>query len=137
MIPRILLASAMTLIASGAQAEDTVRSYRLQSPSGQTVQCTIRHRNGVEQREIVMSMGQTYSIDRAPTLASWAASGCLERVAAESRPISAEEQERRFEAIRKGPSYAGPGGLREQLVDLMCSDARNASSKECLGRPAK
>ena len=117
-----------------AQAQDTTRIYRFEQPYGAHVTCIVSQRGSVEDRSVTISNGASSNTSRAPSFQEWEASGCAERIRRESRPISAEEQALRLEAIRKPPVYEGPGGLRERLVDLMCADTRNANSLECLAR---
>ena len=117
-----------------AQAQDTTRVYRFEQPYGGRVTCIVSQRGGVEDRSVTTSYGSSSHISRAPSSQEWEASGCAERIRRESRPISAEEQAMRLDAIRTPPTYEGPGGLRERLVELMCADTRNANSPECLAR---
>ena len=131
-------AAGLLLVAGLAQAQDAVRSYRFKTPLGDEVRCTIYREGGRERQEVLQTFyNGSFVLDRDATQASWAASGCMQHVANQSRPVSAEEQQRRFDEIRRGPRYEGPGGLREQIVDLMCSDPKNAGSEECRRRGAR
>lgn len=124
----------MAFATGAAVAEDFTRTYEFQNVYGVKVRCIVSSRNGAQERQIATIYSSGFEVDRAPTPQAWASSGCAEYVASRSRVVSSEEQQRRFDAARAPLRYHGPGGLREQMVELMCADPKNAASQECAKR---
>ncbi len=122
------------LVAGSAIAEDITRTYEFRNVYGVTVRCIVSSRSGVEERQIATIYSSSFEVDRAPTAQAWNSSGCATYVASRTRVVSPEEQSRRFEAARAPLRYHGPGGIREEIVALMCADSKNASSAECTKR---
>jgi hypothetical protein len=124
-------ALAALLAAGAVQAQDTTTSYTFDSYGVRTI-CTVDTQGAVVRRSITsVYSSDTTLVDRAPTDAHWITSGCEDYIRRQTRPVSSEEYAQRMDGAARPLTYEGAGGLREQVVALMCADRRNADSAEC------
>ena len=131
------IALALGLVAGNAHAQDLTRSYEFDNVGGARVRCIVTQYNGVEERQIATTYSHSFEVDRSPTPQVWATSGCEAYVRGQTRVVSPQEQARRMGMVGKSPGYFGSGGLREQIVELMCADPKNASASECVAQGAR
>lgn len=131
---QLTIALALAVAGGSAHAQDVTRSYEFENAGGARVRCIVSQYSSGEERQIATTYSHSFEIDRAPTPHAWAASGCEGFVRAQTRMVSPQEQARRMGEVGKSPSYFGSGGLREQIVELMCADPKNASAPDCVAR---